>query len=135
MPELHPRIYTPAALLALRPAGPDAYAEAAKAHIRAACPAVLTSSRARKHAAFLAKQARRTSVSAPAESTPAPAPTYNASAIEVLAPTALPAQQRVTPRRTRPAGRGPERRRAALQLADNWRSMRTLAPPTPISTL
>ncbi|KJA18408.1 hypothetical protein HYPSUDRAFT_45258 [Hypholoma sublateritium FD-334 SS-4] len=150
----HPRIYTPAALLALRPAaGPTPLAREVQAHIRAACPAVLASGRVRKHAAFLAKRAgapTTTSAPTPAPATapapapaPVPAPTTHApvaapapadAVVEVLAPVCPPTQQqRVPPRRTRPAGRGPERRRAALQLGENWRAMRALAPQAPVA--
>ncbi|KJA17590.1 hypothetical protein HYPSUDRAFT_46213 [Hypholoma sublateritium FD-334 SS-4] len=130
--EQHPRIYAPATLLALRPAGPDAHGAAAKAHIRAACPAVLASSRARKHAAFLAKQSRQAPAPPSLGVVPALAESAPAVDVGVLPPVVA---QRVAPRRTRPVGRGPERRRAALQLGDNWRAMRALAPPAPVSVL
>jgi len=149
-PKQHPLIYTAGFLLSLRPQAD----ESMKEKMRTACPEVVMNRRTRKNLEFAEHQQRKEAASkkqhasrhqhqeqsaAPATSpTPAPvaapAPAKVAASIRSAAPAVT---SRILPRRNRPAGRAPERRRQALQtglnLNDNWRDSRLPLPaPLPV---
>ncbi|KAF8156030.1 hypothetical protein B0H34DRAFT_715868 [Crassisporium funariophilum] len=117
----HPYIYTPAMLLSLRP-----YAEekGLKDKLRVACPEVVMNRRMKKNLEFTRPQRveveKKDQQSAPR--------TLSVNGNGSTTP-------RVTPRRNRPAGRAPERRRNALQSSfgrhatlDSWRTAVVLPP-------
>ena len=123
------RVYSPNALFALQsPTMAPQFTSKMRARIHEACPDVLATARVRRISVFRMRKSLHPSPTAaiePAISTvEAPAPVLS------LAPA-----QRPNPRRTRPAGRGPERRRAALQLADNWRVPARPIVPAPLAML
>ncbi|KDR79848.1 hypothetical protein GALMADRAFT_241948 [Galerina marginata CBS 339.88] len=136
VPKQHPRVYSADFLLSLRPNAD----ESLKEQIRASCPEVVMNRRTKKNLEFAEHQHQRELSSPrrhagwnfqqqpvlPTLSTPTP----------IRVPTAAPpTPARVTPRRNRPAGRAPERRRQALQsslnLNDSWRDIR-LSTSTPL---
>ncbi|KAF8878154.1 hypothetical protein CPB84DRAFT_1794320 [Gymnopilus junonius] len=122
-----------------------------KEKMRVACPEVVMNRRTRKNIEFAEHQQRKEAgskkqhpshhehhqhPSEPATPSPAPAvvtkPAGPVAAIRAAAPSI---NARIMPRRNRPAGRAPERRRQALQtslnLNDNWRDAR-LSMPAPL---
>ncbi|KAF8196081.1 hypothetical protein BJ912DRAFT_1040252 [Pholiota molesta] len=146
----HPRIYTTGYLLSLRPFA----TEGLKDTMRAACPEVVMNRRMRKSIEFNEHQARSASKREQSQQHQQQSPTLPPSftrapvheaaledtAISGTVPhpaaaTASPAHAatapRVTPRRTRPAGRAPERRRQALH-HDTWHGLRSTGTPMPL---
>ncbi|CAA7261173.1 unnamed protein product [Cyclocybe aegerita] len=118
--ESHSGVYTIDVLLSMRSRAD----ETVKEKMRSACPEVVMNRRMRKSLQFMQhEQAKGESHGHPRQE---PAPI---SLPVTPTPTSTPARN--LPRRNRPAGRAPERRRQALQLNDNWRSMRT----TPVHPL
>ncbi|KAJ3514970.1 hypothetical protein NLJ89_g2058 [Agrocybe chaxingu] len=118
--ESHSGVFTIEVLLSLRSRADDMVKE----KIRADCPEVVMNRRMRKSLEFMEHQRAKADSHGHLQQEPAPTPSP-------ATPTPTSTPVRNLPRRNRPAGRAPERRRQALQLNDNWRSMRT-APVHPL---